>query len=201
MVPAVVLAAGESSRMGFPKALLRAPDGCCFINRILDAFAAAGVNDVVVVTGVHHDEILAGADVSSTGARFVRNPDPARGQLSSLWVGMDATIRPATDALLVTLVDVPMIEAATISAVLEAWRRTRAPIVRPARGDRHGHPVLFDRSLFTELRQASLAGGAKTVLRRHAARIVDVAVADEGSLIDVDTPGDLEAMARRLRRV
>jgi molybdenum cofactor cytidylyltransferase len=92
-----------------------------------------------------------------------------------------------------------MIDALTISAVLDAWRQTRAPIVRPAIGDRHGHPVLFDRALFDELRQAPLDAGAKAVLRKFDAQIVNVPVASEGSLIDVDTPADLTALRRRQR--
>jgi CTP:molybdopterin cytidylyltransferase MocA len=191
--------------MGSPKALLQAPDGPLFLARIVRAFHDAGITDVVVVTGVHHEAIsaamaasaLAGTHPPGTGARLVRNPDPSRGQLSSLWVGMDAAISHGTEALLVTLVDVPMIEAQTVSAVVETWRATRAPIVRPAIGDRHGHPVLFDRALFDELRQAPLATGAKTVVRAHEARIVNVPVADDGSLIDIDTPADLEALGHR----
>jgi molybdenum cofactor cytidylyltransferase len=112
---------------------------------------------------------------------------------------MDAAITPAVEGLLVTLVDVPMIDAPTISAVLDAWRQTRAPIVRPAIGDRHGHPVLFDRAMFDELRRAPLDGGAKTVLRRFSAQIVNVPVAGDGSLIDVDTPADLTALERDQR--
>jgi len=208
MVPAVVLSAGQSSRMGSPKALLRAPDGHLFITRIVTAFGEAGIADVTVVTGAHHEAIVA-AVTADAGARqrtagrgmplprFVRNPDPSRGQLSSLWAGMDAALGPAAEALLVTLVDVPMIDARTIAAVVDAWRRSRAPIVRPAIGERHGHPVLFDRALFDELRRAPLDGGAKTVVRAHAAAIVNVPVTDDGSLIDVDTPADLAALSRR----
>ena len=201
MIAAVVLSAGESSRMGSPKALLRVPDGRLFVIRIIEAFATAGIKDVTVVTGAHHDAIAAAIAEQrpATRPRLVRNPDPSRGQLSSLWAGMDAAIGPAVEALLVTLVDVPMIDAPTISAVLDAWRQTHAPIVRPAIGDRHGHPVLFDRTMFDELRQAPLDGGAKTVLRRFAAQIVDVPVAGEGSLIDVDTPADFTALQRRQR--
>jgi CTP:molybdopterin cytidylyltransferase MocA len=201
MLAAVVLSAGESSRMGSPKALLRAPDGRLFVIRIADAFAEAGIMDVTIVTGADHDAIAAAvaAGRPATPPRLVRNPDPSRGQLSSLWVGMDAAIGPATEALLVTLVDVPMIDALTISAVLDAWRQTRAPIVRPASGDRHGHPVLFDRALFDELRQAPLDAGAKAVLRKFDAQIVNVPVASEGSLIDVDTPADFTALRRRQR--
>jgi CTP:molybdopterin cytidylyltransferase MocA len=201
MVAAVVLSAGESLRMGSPKALLRAPDGRLFVIRIVDAFAAAGIVDVTVVTGAHHDAIAAAVAVGrpATPPRLVRNPDPSRGQLSSLWVGMDAAIGPDIEALLVTLVDVPMIDAPTISAVIDAWRRTHAPIVRPAIGDRHGHPVLFDRALFDHLRQAPLDAGAKAVLRTFDAQIVNVPVAGEGSLIDVDTPADFTALQRRQR--
>jgi CTP:molybdopterin cytidylyltransferase MocA len=182
--------------MGSPKALLRAPDGALFLERIVGAFHSAGITDVVVVTGVHHEAIAAAmaAAAPARRPRLVRNPDPSRGQLSSLWVGMDAALGSGTEALLVTLVDVPMIDAPTVSAVVDAWRATRAPIVRPAIGDRHGHPVLFDRALFDELRQAPLAGGAKTVVRTHEARIVNVPVADDGSLIDMDTPADLQAL-------
>ena len=198
MLPAVVLAAGESSRMGSPKALLRAPDGRSFVASIVAALAGAGVTDLVVVTGTHHDQIAAALTEDGLPAqvRVVRNPDPSRGQLSSLLVGMDAIVDMRTEALLVTLVDVPMIDAQTIGAVVAAWRRTRAPIVRPAKGDRHGHPVLFDRALFDELRSAPLDGGAKTVVRRYEGQIVNVPVDGEGSLIDVDTPADFDALRR-----
>ena len=92
--------------------------------------------------------------------RIVRNPDPSRGQLSSLWTGLE-TVGPDTTAVLMTLVDVPMLRVSTIAAVVDAWRRTHAPIVRPAMGKRHGHPVLFDRSTFDELRRAPLNEGAR----------------------------------------
>jgi molybdenum cofactor cytidylyltransferase len=200
MVRAVVLSAGESSRMGSPKAALRAPDGRSFVARIVDAFREAGIEDVTIVTGRHHDAIVAAMDRDSspTLPRVARNPDPSRGQLSSLWIGMDAAVDADTEALLVTLVDVPMIDARTIAAVIDAWRQERAPIVRPAIGDRHGHPVLFDRALFAELRSAPLDEGAKYVVRKYAAQILDVPVRDEGSLIDVDTPADLEALGKLL---
>ena len=127
---------------------------------------------------------------------MVRNPDPGRGQLSSLWTGMAAAVTPDTEALLMTLVDVPMLSAATVEAVVDEWRRSRAPIVRPAIGAAHGHPVLFDRSLFDELRQAPLDGGAKTVVRRHESRIVNVVPPDDGCLRDIDTPEDYSALLR-----
>ena len=181
--------------MGRPKALLSAPGGRPFVAAIVHAFAAAGVSDLIVVTGRDHDLVVAAidADPPPPVPRFARNPDPSRGQLSSLWTGMDA-LSPDADAMLVTLVDVPMVRSETIVRVLDAWRRTRAPIVRPAIGARHGHPVIFDRALFAELRAAPLDGGAKTVVRAHERDIVNVTVDDEGCLVDVDTPADYASL-------
>lgn len=196
VLAAVVLAGGDSARMGTPKALLTAPDGQSFVVRIVRAFAEAGIGTVAVVTGSAHDGIVQAFEGARLGVvpRVVRNLDPSRGQLSSLWTGMDAVLGDDVDGLLVTLVDVPMLSAATISAVVDAWRRSGAPIVRPAVGEHHGHPVLFDRSLFDELRQAPLDAGAKAVVRRHEARILNVAPPDQGCLEDIDTPEDYRAL-------
>ena len=182
--------------MGRPKALLAAPDGHPFVAAIVHALASAGIRDVIIVTGRDHDQIVATleADPPQVRPRFARNPDPSRGQLSSLWVGMDAAVDATTEALLMTLVDVPMIRPSTIVRVVETWRRTRAPIVRPAIDDRHGHPVLFDGTLFEELRRAPLEAGAKAVVRAHERDIVNVPVDDEGCLVDVDTPAEYEAL-------
>ena len=184
--------------MGSPKALLATPSGRSFAAAIVRALADAGVEDIVIVTGHHHDRVVEAVlnDATTVVPRFARNLQPSRGQLSSLWVGMDAAVRADTEALIVTLVDVPMVNPGTVARVIDEWRQTRAPIVRPAIGDRHGHPVIFDRSVFAELRAAPLDQGAKAVIRAHAGGIVDVPVEDEGSLIDVDTPQDYEALRR-----
>ena len=198
MVPGVILAAGDSTRMGFPKALLLTRDRTPFVVAIASAFAAAGIQDIVVVTGRDHERIteaLANQDLA-VKPRVVRNPDPARGQLSSLIAGMDAVVTPGTQALAMTLVDVPMLHPDTVRVVVAEWQRTRASIVRPAIGDRHGHPVVFDRRVFAELRAAPADVGAKAVVRAHADEIVNVPVTDEGCLVDVDTPQDYDALGR-----
>jgi molybdenum cofactor cytidylyltransferase len=194
VLSAIVLAAGESTRMGSPKALLTSPDGLPFVARIVNAFRDAKVDDVTVVTGRDHAAIADALARAGVEARLARNHDPSRGQLSSLWTGMDAAVTDATAAMLMTLVDVPMLSGATIGAVIDTWRQQQALIVRPAIGERHGHPVLFDRRLFDELRRAPLDAGAKTVVRAHAGAIVNVAVVDEGCLLDVDTPQEYLAL-------
>jgi molybdenum cofactor cytidylyltransferase len=188
--------------MGTPKALLPDLEGRAFVARIVRTFAAAGITDIVVVTGRQHDAIEAAvaADRPPVMPRIVRNPDPSRGQLSSLWVGLDA-LDPGAEGILMTLVDVPMLRASTIRAVVDTWREQHAPIVRPAMGDRHGHPVLFDRATFDELRRAPLSPGAKTVVHAHADRVINVPVDDPGSLVDIDTPRDYEQALKDHRGV
>jgi molybdenum cofactor cytidylyltransferase len=179
--------------MRAPKAVLPAADGRPFVARIVQTLREAGVAHLAVVTGRDHEAVVAALGQTSLPSLppiVVRNPDPSRGQLSSLWLGMDAVLDPAAEGLLMTLVDVPMVTVSTVTSVIEAWRRTRAPIVRPAIGDRHGHPVIFDRALFDELRRAPLEAGAKSVVRAHEPDILNVIVDDEGCLTDVDTPED-----------
>jgi len=195
VLPGVILAAGGSTRMGSPKAALRTPDGETFVTRIVRTLRTAGVTDLVIVTGTHHDAVLdALAHDREPAPRIVRNPDPSRGQLSSLLAGMDAVVTLQSDAVMMTLVDVPLVRASTVAAVIESWQRTRAPIVRPAIGDQHGHPVIFDRALFNELRRAPLDAGAKSVVRAHEHEIVNVTVDDEGCVRDVDTPSDYQRL-------
>jgi molybdenum cofactor cytidylyltransferase len=195
VLAAVILAAGDSSRMGAPKAALLTPDGDSFVARIVRTLREAHVDDLVIVTGRHHDAVIDALtrDGLST-LRIVRNPDPSRGQLSSLLAGMDAVVTPYTEAVMMTLVDVPLVRVATVTAVIDEWRRSRAPIVRPAIGDRHGHPVIFDRAVLDEIRRAPLDAGAKSVVRAHEHEIVNVPVDDEGCVRDVDTPSDYEAL-------
>jgi molybdenum cofactor cytidylyltransferase len=191
----IVLAAGESTRMGAPKALLPDHQGRAFIARVLHVFQAAGLSDVTIVTGVLHARIVGAVARDAPRAmtvRFARNSDPSRGQLSSLQIGLDTAAAPDVDAVLVTLVDVPFVAAQTVRAVAEGYRRARAPIVRPARGNRHGHPVLFARRLFAALHQADPALGAKAVLRAYADEILNVEVDDEGAFVDLDTREDYE---------
>jgi molybdenum cofactor cytidylyltransferase len=195
VLSAVVLSAGESRRMGSPKALLRGADGRTFIRRIVDLLRPF-VADLVIVTGPHHDAIAAEVAAWPEAAALIRNPDPSRGQLSSLWVGMDAVLRPGTAGLLMTLVDVPNVAPSTVGAVVDTWQRMRAPIVRPAIGNRHGHPVIFDRSVFSQLRAAPLDEGAKAVVRAHADAVINVPVDDEGCLVDVDTPEDYRRLTQ-----
>ena len=198
MLAPIVLAAGGSTRMGSPKALLLDGEGRTFVARIARTFAEAGFEQLTVVTGSSHELVVRALDVDAPpiAIQFARNGQPGRGQLSSIWAGMDAAVTADVEAIVLTLVDIPFTAATTVRTLVAAYRATPAPIVRPAAGERHGHPVIFDRSVFHDLRRADPAVGAKAVVRRFAAGVLNVAVRDEGAFADIDTPADYQAAVR-----
>jgi CTP:molybdopterin cytidylyltransferase MocA len=191
VIPAIVLAAGQSTRMGGrAKANLPLDSGDTFLTRIVRTFLAASVDDVVVVLGHDAESVAATFLASGLPARLVVNRNYASGQLSSILTGLRAVDRPGVAAVLLTLVDVPLVTPRTVQAVIDCYRRSGAPIVRPTAEARHGHPVLVDRRLFEELRHSDASAGIKPVIRRHASADGDVAVDDPGAYFDVDTPED-----------
>jgi molybdenum cofactor cytidylyltransferase len=196
MIRGIVLAAGASSRMGQPKAALPlGQTGETLIARVVRTLLRGGVPDVTVVAGAHIDAVVMAMPSHEPRARVIEHVGWRQGQLSSLQAGLTAIDGPLLEAALVTLVDVPLVQPSTVGAVIAEWRRTQAAIVRPADGDRHGHPVIFDRSVFADLRAADLNAGAKSVFAKH--RIVNVEVKDPGAFIDLDTPGDYDTYTRQ----
>jgi molybdenum cofactor cytidylyltransferase len=192
MIAGIVLAGGKSSRMGRPKALLPIGANETFFHRVTRTLLDGGVEEVVVVIGADADAIGAMIDSDTPRIRIVNNPDYEKGQLSSLTAALRAIDRPGVSAAMVTLIDVPLISAGTVQALIRAHREHNALIVRPVSRGRHGHPVIFDRALFDELRRADPAQGAKVVIRAHADDILEIAVEDEGAFIDIDTREDYE---------
>lgn len=201
MIPAVILAAGLSTRMGRLKATLPLGADDTFLTRIARTLLAAGVEDVIAVIGHEAESVRQSIDASGLPVRLIVNPEYERGQFSSVLAGLNVVDRPGTEAMLLTLVDVPFVSSATVAAVLQRYRATKALVVRPVRGDAHGHPVLIDRLLFSRLRSADPAAGAKPVVRAHVSEAGDVAIDDEGAFLDVDTPDDyarvLEGLGER----
>ncbi len=192
MIAGIVLAGGKSSRMGQPKALLPIGSaGDTFLDRVTRTLLDAGIQDVVVVVGADAAAIRAAARPRS-GVRIVDNPDHDQGQLTSLLAGLRAVDAARTTAALMTLIDVPLVSAATVRTLIAAHREHGAPVVRPVSNGRHGHPVIFSREVFVELQRADPADGAKPVVRAHAADMIEVPIDDEGAFTDIDTREDYE---------
>jgi molybdenum cofactor cytidylyltransferase len=194
MIPAIVLAAGKSSRMGRTKALL--PVGSSqetFLTRIIRVLREGGIDAIVIVIGGDAPAVRASLPRGDASLAVVENPRYEEGQLSSLLVGLAAVEQryDEVDAVMVTLVDLPLISAATVRSVLDAFlAKPDASLVRPRRAGRYGHPVIFNRSIFGELRRADPSKGAKPVVHAHAAQEMNVDVDDDGAFIDIDTPED-----------
>lgn len=193
MIPAVILAAGASTRVGRPKALLPvSSDGRTFVARLLSTFSEAGSDDLVVVVGAHAEAIREAIGRLPMFARVVENRAYERGQLSSLVAALDVVDRPGVEAVIAMPVDAPLVTAATVRAVIDAYKRRPHLVVRPASGGRHGHPVIFDRELFDDLRAADFSVGARAVIAAHRDRVLDVPVTDPGAFQDIDTREDYE---------
>lgn len=184
--------------MGTPKAGLPY-DGGTFLARVVGTLRAGGVGDVVIVSGSAHEAVLGALPVADP-ARVLRNPQPERGQLSSLKVGLAALRERATPpaAAVVALVDHPAVLADTVARLVDAWRQpptvgvaTAPAIVVPTCGGRRGHPVLFAAGVWDELLATPDALGARAVVHADPARVHEVAVDDPGIRVDVDTPADL----------
>jgi len=194
MVAGIILAAGSSTRMGEPKALLDA-GGLTFLNRILRNHRAVRL-PVIVILGEHEAQIRAAVDLQD--ATVLVNPQPERGPLSSLRIGL-ASVKNC-QGVLVHPVDHPLVTRETLQALLDAHHNLPDRIVLPEFGGRRGHPVLFPRPLFEELQAAPLDQGARYVVRRHPESVLAVRVSDEGVTQNIDTPEDYRRLITPAKR-
>ncbi len=182
----LVLAAGAGSRFGGGK-LLAPIGGRPILQHVLDALAAAGLADVVVVLG--RDAAAVEAAMTWRSERRVINPAPERGLSSSLQVGFDA-IGPDAGSVLVALGDQPLVGADVIRSLLDAPPQRGRPIVVPAYAEDAGrNPVVLDRPAFGLVAEAAGDRGLGPVLAAHPQLVTEIAVA--GTNPDVDTPADL----------
>ena len=179
-VAGLILAAGESRRMGFPKALLEFR-GETFLDRLIHRLSAACA-PVIVVLGAEADRIRAGLRAADR-AVIVRNPDYLQGQITSMQCGLRSVPADAR-AILFTLVDHPNPAPETIAALTAHT----GPITIPRHTGRRGHPILLSSRLIPEFLALDASESARTVLTRHAAGIEYLEVDDPGILDDVDDP-------------
>jgi molybdenum cofactor cytidylyltransferase len=174
----IILAAGESRRMGRPKALLPFR-GATFVDGLIAAFTPF-CDAVIVVTGAHDREIRGGMQLP---AQVVWNPDYAGGQLTSLQTGLRAA-PPDTVRVLFTLVDHPSVQASTIERLLIST----APFAIPRYEGRRGHPIAFAARLIPEFLALAPQQSARDIRDRYASEIDYCDVADPGILDDIDDP-------------
>ncbi len=195
MIAAIVLAAGDSARMGSPKALLPYAD-TTFLGAVLGSGRAAGIDHQIVVVG---SSLFKSLDRSTLGdAMVLRAEDPSAGPIGSIRTGIKA-LNHTVEAVVVWHVDRPAVSSDTVRSILKAFREGRGLIVVPTYRGRSGHPVLFARPTFDELLQAPEPTGARAVVRADPARVVAVPTTDPAVLLDVNTPDDYRALLRRIQ--
>jgi len=195
MIASVILAAGDSQRMGTPKALLRT-GATTFVQQIVAAHREAHVSPIVVVVGAAADEIA--RELSGTSAKVVRNDHHHLGQLSSIHAGLRAISSAPVDGVLIHPVDHPGVRVETLTLLMKTFEQRHPDIVLPVFRGARGHPVVFASGLFAELLATPLDLGARALVRAHAGSTVEVVTVDEGVVLDIDTPAEYERFQTRL---
>jgi molybdenum cofactor cytidylyltransferase len=186
MVSAILLAAGESRRMGSFKQLLMF-GGKTFVECCVDNLLASKAGEVVVVTG--HREADVRAALGSRPVRFAHNPDYPAGMTSSIQRGVSA-LSDQSHACLIALVDQPQIGINVFNRVIEEYLTKGPLIVVPTYEGRRGHPIVLDLKLKAEILQTDPNQGLRQVVDAHRDSTVSVEVPSQTVLFDFDTPED-----------
>jgi len=191
MIAAVLLAAGESRRMGRPKLTLPWGTGGSVISQVVSRFREVGADPLLVVTGGDRTEVE-GA-LRGSGAECVHNPDYQKGgMLSSIKVGLRRLLDGEAEAAMIAPADLPLISAETLRALIGRRRQQRADLIVPSYSMRRGHPVLIGRDRWQDVLDLPDGETLRDFLRRKADQIDYVVLDDPGVIQDLDTPEDYE---------
>ena len=185
MIASLILAAGESSRMGSDKALLTYR-GRAFLESILLNLRDAGIKEIAVVLGHHADEIQEAVNLQ--GVRVILNGNYQAGQTSSLQAGLAALEALSPEAVILCLVDHPAVSADVIAKLCDHFRVGKFQVIVPTFHGQNGHPVVIGRGLFPDLLALGPKQGANCVIRKYRAATRFVEVDDPGVVLDVDDP-------------
>jgi len=186
MIWAVILAAGESKRMGRQKLLLPFGD-VTVIEAVARTALDSRVDRALAVLGADREAVR--AKLEPYGLEFAVNEDYGRGMLSSVQAGLSALPAEA-EAAVVMLGDQPFLPARVVDAVVEAWRMSGKGIVLPAFRGRRGHPVLVGLEYRDEVLALDPAEGLRGLMRAHPEDIFEADVEDPNILRDLDVPED-----------
>lgn len=185
MLAVAILAAGESRRMGTPKALLDYR-GKNFVEHLIGVTQHPRVGLLRVVLGAKADDIR--AQIAVNPDAIVVNDQWQRGQLSSIQTAIRSLPQGATEALMLCPVDHPTISRETIAQLIAGFDRSQKAIIVPVYMERRGHPVIFGAALYDELLAASPEIGARQVVWAHANGVEQIPTDDEGVILNVDDP-------------
>lgn len=180
-----MLAAGQSERFGSPKPLLRWGNTSLIAHQVRTLAAVSTITEVIVVTGYGENSVRVALE--GLHLRIVHNADHVKGRATSVACGVNAA-REACAGVLIASVDQPL-HPSTLGELVGRWVATPGSIVRPIHDGLHGHPVIFPSDLQAELASVDEATeGVRAVMRRHAARVLDVPTGHPAVLFNLNTP-------------
>jgi molybdenum cofactor cytidylyltransferase len=191
-VEGIILAAGLSTRMGRQKLLIEV-GGIPVIQRVVRAALESYLDRLTLVTGPSNSELLQslGPDAKSERLLIAVNDHPEQGMSSSLKTGMVSLTKEASGVTLI-LADQPLLTSAIINKLMDEFRKQTDRIVAPLVEGRRSNPVIFPANLFPELEMVTGDAGGRSVLQRHAARVVGIEMGGYYNDIDLDTADDLQ---------
>jgi len=189
MISALILAAGESKRMGQPKMLM--PWGnSTVLGHVLSIFKEAGIQDIVVVIGGYRDQIE--ESIVNFNVRRVFNADYSNGEMvSSIQCGLKE-IQNQTQAILIGLGDQPQVQEGTVRLICETYQNKKSNIIMPSYQMRRGHPWLVARPYWDELLALQSHQSPRDFLQRHHSDIEYVNIDNPTIIADLDTPEDYQ---------
>lgn len=188
-VDAVILAAGRSTRMARPKALLEI-DQDTFLSRAAETLRSAGCRSTLLVVNTDAAE-WAEEQANRLDLQLVVNRAAQSQQIDSLRLAVQR-LAADTAAILVLPVDLPLIQQSTAASLIASFHAQPGPLILPFHNGVAGHPVLLGRELFAEILECELDEGIRTLIMAHARDLREVRVKDPGILVDIDTPDDYQ---------
>lgn len=195
MISAIVLAAGESTRMGFPKLLLPIK-GKSLLQHVIDNALQSKVGEVIVVLGAEATKLR--REIKQSQVQIIENASYKEGLSTSLKAGLQA-VSPQAQAVLILLGDQPLISHDIIDALIDKYEESGSIMVAPVYKGKRGNPVLFDSSLIPELSRVTGDKGGREIIEKHPAQLATVDFESTITGTDIDSWEDYKEVCRFLQ--